>query len=161
MPTELTQSFTNSARRLYLAGTATPTAFTLIPSTKLEESVTSGEEKWFSSSDVVGGVPYENGVVTAQAQMYDFECTMEQGTGATPAMAVGLAIIAGCKNKIGTDVRYLGVIVEADGSMNQAYYDVMHVATSKGDQSKAARISCKLVRRGASSPFSGSLSGGS
>lgn len=151
------QSFTNSARRLYLYDDSATPVLVAIPTTKFDESADTVEDTWFSTTDVVNGVPFENGAVVAQRRSYDCECTMEMSDDATPALVDGLQMIRDCRDAIGTAVRKTAVIIEPDGTATQEDVDIMSVQTLKDSLEKTARISWKLKRRGASAAFTGEL----
>lgn len=150
------QAFTNSARRLYVsADGAAP--YVHIPTVVLDELPNTHEETWFSSADVVDGMPAENGVVTGQAMAYRVQTKMFQTDDATPQLNAGLKTIKACKHKAGSDARRSFVIVEPDGDKWALTCDVLNVATLKGATEDAAAMTFDLKRRGAAIAYTGTL----
>jgi len=148
------ETFVNSARRLYVKVNS---AYVHIPTLVLEEVPVTREEVWFSSSDVIDGVPHENGTVVAQSMAYRVETKMFKSADATPQLLSGLKAIKACKHKVGSDVRQDCVIVEPDGDQWAVSCDVLNVITLRGKTEDTAGMHFELKRRGAAAAYTGAL----
>jgi len=151
--------FLNSVRRLYLSDGGTTPVLTLIPTLEFEEIPVCKEETWWSAADVVSGVPYQGGAVTAQGKAYKVETKMFKTADATPALNTALQTLRACRNQVGLAVRKTFIIVEPDGTVEQCDCDVLHVVTIKGRTEDSAGMTFALHRRGAPVAFSGTLPG--
>jgi hypothetical protein len=153
----LTDAFVNSARKLFITdGAATP-ALSFIPTTTMEEQPADTEETWHSSSDVVGGQAHENGAITGTGMSFNCECVFEKDGAATPALKASLKTIRDLKFGSSSARRRQFVWVEADGTMRIAWFDVMNIASNKGDTKSVAKLSWTLKRRGADAEYTGTL----
>lgn len=150
--------FTNAARKLKWVSGGTATE---IPVIVFEEQPESKDTRFFNSKDValVGStyVPYENGLVLAQAMGYRVETKMFHANEVSPQLDSALTAIKNCKNSIAAGANLLFQIIEPDGETYYTYADVKNVKSIAGDTAAEAQLTFEMRRTGR--PFTSLESG--
>lgn len=146
-------TFKNSARRLYYYDNISSCTI-LIPTSVFEETTMPiKEEKWHSSVDIMNGVSYESGAITAQRKSYKVETKEFSPADTTPALNAALGKILDCKNNVGIEIRLTFVVVERDGTAVKTKMNVQNVITFD-----TFAITFDLIRRGAPIAYTATLS---